>query len=252
MRTLITKSITLIILIVSTSTGISAEGNLDEAIAKIETAWQKITTLKAEVSAVASLPINNTYIKLKGMGELIVARDKDNEKFVQQISAYPASLLESGNTSILSNPMASAKVLFDGTDYYITYKLLTTQETNKTKPDLTKGAMPPGGKKLFETVKEKLNITLSGEAELDGKKMPTFKLTPKEPSSDFVEANLTINPDYGIIRKLEIIGKDNTPIFQCEYTNIKTGLDIPPDTFTLPAPPQPPTDTTPPPQPSKQ
>ncbi len=234
------RTISLIInatlLTISIFTQSFAEENLDQAIAKIESAWQKITTLKADVSATASLPINETYIQLKGIGELLIAKDKTQEKFLQRISAYPASLLESGNTSILNSPMASAQVLFDGTDYYITYKLLTNQETNKTQPDLTKGAIPPGGKKLFDTAKEKLNIALSGEVELDGKKMPSFKLIPKD-SSDFAEANLVINPDYGIIRKLEVVGKENKPLFICEYTNIKTEISIPPETFSLPAPP---------------
>ncbi|MCX8065933.1 MAG: hypothetical protein N3G21_12305 [Candidatus Hydrogenedentes bacterium] len=215
-----------------------AENTLDDAIAKIETAWQKLTTLKADISASANLPINETYLKLKGMGELLIARDKEKEKFVQKISAYPASLIESGNTSILSSPMATAQILFDGTDYYVTYKLLANQETNKTQPDLTKGAIPPGGKKLFDTIKERLNIIFTGEKELDGKKTLTFKLTPKD-SSDFAEANLTMDTEFGIIRKLEIMGKDNTPLFTNEYTNVKTGIDIPPDTFAIPVSAQP-------------
>lgn len=222
------------------SLGVHAIGEttLEDAITKIESAWQKLTTLKADVSASANLPINNTYIKLKGIGELLIAKDKDKERFTQKISAYPASLLESGNTSILSSPMASAQILYDGTEFYVTYRLLTNQETNKTQPDLTKGAIPPGGKKLFDTIKEKLNVSFSGDTELDGKKMFLFNLTPKD-SSDFAEAKLMIDPEFGIIRKLEIIGKDQTPVFISEYTNIKTGIDIPSDAFTIPvqAPP---------------
>jgi hypothetical protein len=35
-----------------------------------------------------------------------------------------------------------------------------------------------------------------------------------------------MDPDLGMIRKLEIIGKDQTPMFACEYKNVKTDVEV--------------------------
>ncbi len=65
--------------------------------------------------------------------------------------------------------------------------------------------------------------------------MINLKLEPKEgQSGDFSSANVLMDPDLGIIRKLEINGKDQTPMFTCEYKNVKTGVDIPDETFQIP------------------
>jgi len=205
-----------------------AEASLDEVTAKLISAWEKQKTIKADVGADANIPINDTYVKLKGIGEIFIKREGDKEKFAQTLSAFPASLVESGNTSLLNNPFAKATITFDGSEFYVTYQFLGKSETIKTSPDITKGAIPIGGKKLFDIIKEKLNITVGPDTEWDGKKMINLQLTPKEgQSDDFSSANVLMDPDLGIIRKLEIIGKDQTPMFICEYKNIKTGIDVP-------------------------
>jgi hypothetical protein len=51
---------------------------------------QKI--IKADLSADASIPVNNTSLKLKGIGELYVKREGDKDKVAQSLSAFPASL----------------------------------------------------------------------------------------------------------------------------------------------------------------
>ncbi len=213
-----------------------AEASLDEVYTKLISAWEKQKTIKADVGADASIPVNDVKLKLKGIGELLIKRDADKEKFAQKLSAFPASLVESGNSSLLNNPFAKATVIFDGTEFFVTYQLLNNSDTIKTSPDITKGAIPIGGKKMFDIVKEKMNITVGPETEWDGKKMINLKLEPKEgQSGDFSSANVLMDPDLGIIRRLEIIGKDQTPMFTCEYKNVKTGVDIPDETFQIPA-----------------
>lgn len=232
-----------LILLCSISMLTFADASLDEVSAKLISAWEKQKTIKADVGAEASIPVNDVKLKLKGIGELFIKRDVDKEKFAQKLSAFPASLVESGNSSLLNNPFAKATVIFDGTEFFVTYQLLNNSDTIKTSPDITKGAIPIGGKKMFDIVKEKMNITVGPETEWDGKKMINLKLEPKEgQSGDFSSANVLMDSDLGIIRRLEIIGKDQTPMFTCEYKNVKTGVDIPDETFQIPT-----STTTPPP-----
>ncbi len=213
-----------------------AEPSLDEVSAKLISAWEKQKTIKADVGADANIPINDTAkMKLKGIGELFVKRDGDKEKFAQKLSAFPASLAESGNSSLLTNPIAKATVIYDGAEFFVTYQLLANTDTIKTQPDITKGAIPIGGKKMFDVVKEKMNISVGPEIEWDGKKMVSLKIEPKEgQGGDFSHANVLMDPDIGIIRRLEIIGKDQTPMFVCEYKNVKTDIEIPNETFLIP------------------
>lgn len=211
-----------------------AEPTLDEATAKLTSAWEKQKNIKADLSADASLPINDTYIKLKGIGELFIKRENDKDRVAQTLSAFPATLAQSGNSSLLNNPIAKATVIFDGTEFFVTYQFLGKQDTVKTSPDITKGAIPPGGKKLFEMVKEKMNIVLGPETEWDGKKMVNLKLEPKEAGGDVSSANVLMDPDFGMIRKLEIIGKDQTPLFACEFKNVKTDVEIQDAIFQIP------------------
>ncbi|MGC8737992.1 MAG: LolA family protein [Candidatus Hydrogenedens sp.] len=232
-----------LILLCSFSMLTFAEASLDEVSTKLISAWEKQKTVKADVGADANFPINNTNtMKLKGIGELFIKRDGDNEKFAQKLSAFPASAVESGNSALLNTPIAKATVIFDGKEFFVTYQLLAVTDTIKTSPDITKGAIPIGGKKMFDAVKEKMNITVEPETEWDGKKMIKLKLEPKEgPGGDFSSANVLMDPDLGIIRRLEIIGKDSTPMFLIEYKNVKTGVDIPNEIFQIPAtPPTPP------------
>ncbi len=212
-----------------------AEPTLDEVTAKLTSAWEKQKNIKADLSADASIPVNNTSLKLKGIGELYVKREGDKDKVAQTLSAFPASLAQSGNSSVLNNPFAKATIIFDGTEFFVTYQLLGKQDTVKTSPDITKGAIPPGGKKMFEMVKEKMNVTLGPETDWDGKKMVNLKLEPKEgPGGDISSANVLMDPDLGMIRKLEIIGKDQTPMFACEYKNVKTDVEVPDAVFVIP------------------
>ncbi|HOK09598.1 MAG TPA: hypothetical protein PLT82_09235 [Candidatus Hydrogenedens sp.] len=229
---------TLFIIFTLFSTTLFAQPSVDETKAKLITAWEKQKTISADISADATLPVNNVNLKLKGIGELWVQREGDKEKYMQKISAFPATLVESGDTSLLNNPFAQAHVFFDGTDYYVTYKLLTNQETFKTPPDITKGSIPPGGKNLFDVIKDKVDITVKPETEYDGKKMITLQLTPKQgQTGDFQGAYVLMDPDIGIMRKLEILGKDLTPMFTCEFKNVKTDVKIPDGTFVVPSPP---------------
>lgn len=232
-----------LVLLCSISMLTFAEASLDEVSAKLISAWEKQKTIKADVGADASIPVNDAKLKLKGIGELFIKREGDKEKFAQKLSAFPASLVESGNSSLLNNPFAKATVIFDGTEFFVTYQLLNNSDTIKTAPDITKGAIPIGGKKMFDMVKEKMNIIVGPETEWDGKKMVNLKLEPKEgQNGDLSSANVLMDPDLGIIRRLEIIGKDQTPMFTCEYKNVKTGVDIPDETFQIPS-----STTTPPP-----
>ncbi|HOQ32189.1 MAG TPA: hypothetical protein PLA12_06735 [Candidatus Hydrogenedens sp.] len=226
-----------LILLCSFSIWTFAEASLDEVSAKLISAWEKQKTIKADVGADANIPINNTNsMKLKGIGELFIKRDGDNDKFAQKLSAFPASAVESGNSALMNTPVAKATVIFDGKEFFVTYQLLAVTDTIKTSPDITKGAIPIGGKKMFDTVKEKMNITVGPETEWDGKKMVALKLEPKEgPGGDFSSAHVLMDPDLGIIRRLEIIGKDQTPMFLLKYKNVKTGIDIPDETFQIPA-----------------
>ncbi len=214
-----------------------AEGSLDEVSSKLISAWEKQKNIKADVGADANIPINeNAKMRLKGIGELFVKREGDKERFTQKLSPFPASLAETGNSSLLNNPIAKATIIFDGTEFFVTYQLLANTDTIKTSPDITKGAIPIGGKKMFDIVKEKMNITVGPETEWDGKKMINLKLEPKEgQNKDISFANVLMDPDFGIIRKLEIIGKDQTPMFTCEYKNIKTDITIPDEVFQIPA-----------------
>lgn len=219
-----------------------AQSDVDTIISKLISAFEKQKTIKAEIKAHAIMPMNQINLELKGKGELYIQRDGNSEKYMQKIAAIPMK----SDESLFNNPIAQAQIIFDGSEYYVTYKLMATQQTIKTPPDITKGTIAPGGKNLFNTLKEKLNISVLPEEEWEGKKMLHLKLEPKEPNNDFSHVQLLMDPQLGIIRKITIVGKDQNTLFTCEYTNIQTNVEIPAGTFDIPATTPAPTSATPP------
>ncbi len=205
------------------SMALAAEETLESVEAKAAEAWAKCKSLTADIDVTADIPLGKTRLNLSGTGTLACLKEDGKEKFRQEFTAK------------MPEPMtmeAKIDALFDGTDFYATTEIFNKKNTEKSKPSLDQGAIPPGGGALFSSLKEELDLTLMPDEEVDGSACYVIEGTLKEKADSipFSKAAIYIDKEIGVQRKIALFEND-TVAATFLFKNIKTDVDIPAATF---------------------
>lgn len=190
----------------------AANPSLEEVEGKIAHAWDQVKSLSGLVSVEATLPIGETRIAVSGDGALDYLKSGDKAMYRQDLTAKTAEPLSLD---------AKVSTLFDGSDFYLSTKLMGIEESAKTSPDLARGAVPPGGGMLLDALKTQLDLKLLPDATLDESPVFVLEGTPKAGDLPFTKAVISIDKGTGVLRKLELYESASVVAATVKVTGIK-------------------------------
>lgn len=210
-----------------------AEDTVESIEKAVVEQWDKLKSMSATLGLVADVKLNPEAEKamhLVGGGSTAFMKKGDAPMYCLDVWA---GLNEKA-------PMAKAKIVHDGVDTYLDTVLMGKNRSQK----LDGGGVAPGGKALFDLLKEHATLSVLPSEKVDGKDVHVIEATPKEPSDDvpISKVRLYFAKDTGIPLKVEIVGKDATPMGEITMSDVKVNPELAAGLFvyTPPAPPAPP------------
>lgn len=181
-----------------TQPAIAAEtASLETVTAAVRGAWENVSSLKADITVTARLPIGETRLDLTGGGALEFLRHDEKDKFRQRIATEiaPPHAME-GVTEIIC----------DGDAIEMITVFMNNRHSARVQPDLFKGVMPPGGAALLALLEKDFDLRVLPETRLEDSAVFVLEALPKSAQAGMPDrkAVLYFDKETGLQRKVEL------------------------------------------------
>lgn len=222
-----------------------AEDTIESIEKAVVEQWDKLTSVCASLALNADFPMNIVASLIskkepdpanKAVGKLVINGPVDYQKKDGKV----ASRLE---LNAALNEALKARALFvsDGTNANLEYEYFGKVETKKIEQaDMA----PPGGKALFDYLKQEFNLAAQPAEKVNDKDAYVLDATLKtpDPSIPISKLRFYFAKDSGVLLKGIVYNAENAPFATLLVNDIKLNTPIPDDRFkyTPPAPPAPP------------
>lgn len=201
---------TVFFMIVLASSALAQDLPLAPAVEAIRSAFDAHESIKAQVEMKANIPIGSNRVPMVGTGD--VAYQKSGQKYLQQLTLRMPEPLQME---------ARVNVLALGTQVWVTTDVMGNTSVKEEKPNLGKGAIPPGGKLLFDLIETEMTLTRTADVVIDNKPAYAFVATPKADAGlPYVKAEFEVDQESGILREArlyESAGAETVSIRQFDF-----------------------------------
>lgn len=223
---MVRKVMTVIVLtaaVLSVFVPVARAASAEEVEAQILEAWGKLKSLTATISLEAEL---DAETKMASTGDYAMLAEGDTVKYEQNMK-----MTVTGPSSI----EMSMHVVFDGKDLYVVNEAMGEKTAIKTTPGTGEDFPPPGGKLLFDMLKQEGTLKALDPAEADGVKCLVLECAPKE-DNGVDRMLLFFDQETGVARRMELHAEGQEKPVIIRYTNIELNPKLDPARFIFKAP----------------
>jgi len=208
--------------LVLTGAAHSEAPTLDEIAGVMDTAWEDVQSMSADVTMDFDFPVGNESLALTGSGTFNYLRDGGKDKSRQQI------------TTKIPEPFAmemKVDILFDGEKMHTTMEMMGQKQSQVGEPSLEQGALPPGGSRLMESLRRHLELTALPNETLEGHQVFVLEGIPKDTTAPIQKMRFYIDTQLAVQRKTEVYHPDGTVGLTVLFTNLKQNTNPDPSLF---------------------
>ncbi len=221
------RSLLLCLTLIAAALPVAADdAALQEAIDAARAAFDAHDKVRAGLSLDARIPMGANRVTMFGSGT--VAYQKDGNRYLQILNLkMPEPYQMEADVRVLSN----------GTQVWITRRLMGTDTVEQKSPDLLTGAVPPGGALLFDLISEDLDLKRLPDTEAGGKSAYAFEGVPKTGTAlQFTKAEFEVDQETGLLREARLYESEGALTVRLTQTGYDFSPDLSGVDFTPPTP----------------
>jgi outer membrane lipoprotein-sorting protein len=209
---------------------IAVAGDTLEAVEKkLVDSWSKIESMTAKLTLSVEMDTGDTKGTTKGEG-VIEYMTKDGKTMFRNDMKMTQSMPPTPETQ------SSTSTVFDGDFIYMLQESMGQKMAFKSKAE-EGGYGKPGGKEMFENLRQQNELKLLPDEKVDGKDVYVIEATAKTPTpTGPTTMNVYFHKDTGMMVKMVGIDKSGKAMLTMTYSDMKINPKISPDRFVFKAP----------------